>query len=198
MNLASVGYAQGLEAPPFMQLERVFLQNELKAGFNIAVMSRWSGSIESIKNFNTQSDKSEDIEKMTSFLNTLPVDRIVTGVVKDEAFKGVENNPKLQAALVCVCLLFLFINSFILILSSFFCQKNDFRDLIFHRAVSWMHQFSKQQLGRVLHLLEQLILERRKNLLMLTKLYQSLVAALQNCLKQLNSIAGKKASECFW
>lgn len=102
MNLASVGYTKGGTAPPFMRIHSTVFKRELGYGFNIAVINGWTGSLEIFRKFDTRTPGSPDIEKMTSFLNNLPVDRVVAGVVKGEAFKGMRDSAKLQAALVSI------------------------------------------------------------------------------------------------
>ena len=100
MNTVSVGYTRGTTVQPSMQFANTNLNHHLKPGLNIAILNSWSGKLEVFKNFNTHIEGSPQIEKMITFLNTLPTDRIVVGVVKGEAFQGIRYNPRAQMALV--------------------------------------------------------------------------------------------------
>ena len=73
----------------------------LKPGFNIIVIGNdWTGSVESVRTFKTHIRRSPDIPKMVKFLNNLPVDRIVAGLVVGDGFKGIERDGQIHAALV--------------------------------------------------------------------------------------------------
>ncbi len=100
VKLVSVGYAKGPMKPPSLGFMSIDYAQYLKPGFNIAVLNEWTGSVELIGQFNTHDKNAPDVRKMEQFLNNLPVDRIVVGVVKGEAYKGIEQNKNLQRAMV--------------------------------------------------------------------------------------------------
>ena len=84
-----------------MKIGQHDLTNLLKPGFNIIVLGNdWTGSVESVRTFNTHTRLSPDIPKMVKFLNNLPVDRIVAGLVVGDCFQGIERDGRIHAALV--------------------------------------------------------------------------------------------------
>ncbi len=53
-----------------------------------------------IGQFNTHDKTSPDVRKMEQFLNGLSVDRIVIGIVKGDAYKGIQANKNIKKAMV--------------------------------------------------------------------------------------------------
>ena len=98
--MVSVGFARGTASKPSMKFSEHDLTGLLKPGFNIAVLNDWTGSLESFRNFNTHTRRSPDIPNMVKFLNNLPVDRMVAGIVIGDCFRGIEKNKQIHAALV--------------------------------------------------------------------------------------------------
>ena len=93
IKIASTGYKKGKSVESYIEIGRTkFPDRQLRPGFNFVVVDNWSGSFEIMRSFDTHKRGSPDIKKMTSFLNTLPTDRIVVGVVKGEAFQGLRTN----------------------------------------------------------------------------------------------------------
>ena len=98
--MVSVGFARGTSSKPSMKFSEHDLTGLLKPGFNIAVLNDWTGSLESFRNFNIHTRRSPDIPNMVKFLNNLPVDRLVAGIVVGDCFRGIEKNKQIHAALV--------------------------------------------------------------------------------------------------
>ena len=102
MNIVSSGFTKSSIAKTEIELQGKHLSSYLRPGFNIAVLSGWTGTLEAFRSFDTRSKANADVSKMVTFLNNLPVDRIVVGVVKGDGYSGIQNNADAQQALVSV------------------------------------------------------------------------------------------------
>ena len=102
LSLVSPGTSKQSKTAASLSFLRSNYAKMLKPGFNIVVISYWTGAVESVGQFNTKSASSPDVKKMENFLNTLPVDRVVLGIVKGEAYNGVKNNAKLKKAMASI------------------------------------------------------------------------------------------------
>ena len=99
IKIASLGYKRGKSVETYMQIgSQKVNEKQLKEGFNFAIVDEWSGRLETLRSFNTHNKKV--VKQMESFLNKLPTDRMVVGVVKGEAFQGIQDNVNAQIAVV--------------------------------------------------------------------------------------------------
>eukprot|EP00795_Rhopilema_esculentum_P013795 gene13795-4724_t len=99
VNIVSSGFTKSSIATTEIELQGKHLSSDLRPGFNIAVLSGWTGTLEAVRSFDTRSKMNTDVSKMVAFLNNLPVDRIVVGVVKGDGYSGIQNNADAQQAL---------------------------------------------------------------------------------------------------
>ena len=103
IKIASVGYKKGKSIESYIEIGSTkFTDKQMSTGFNFVVVDSWSGSSEIMRSFNTHKRGLPDINKMKSFLDTLPTDRIVVGVVKGEAFQGIRTNYNALLSIVSV------------------------------------------------------------------------------------------------
>ena len=65
-----------------------------KRGFNLAVVNIQNGVVERREYFDTFSKSLRGSAKMVQFVNSLPVHRIVVGVVKGDAYQGLTAEAK--------------------------------------------------------------------------------------------------------
>eukprot|EP00794_Sanderia_malayensis_P017699 gene17699-19467_t len=99
VKIVSVGGSVEKTKPAALRFMRTDFGKQIKDGFNIAVLNKWTGSAELFGNFNTRDKNAADVRKMEHFLNHLPVDRIIMGIVKGDAYNGLKHSQSLKKSL---------------------------------------------------------------------------------------------------